>query len=82
MKTISCKEAVNLILRKEEGKLSLMQRISLWRHMTICSLCKIFSIQNTFINGELKKHREKHVMLSDQEKERIIRNVLDSKHEE
>lgn len=77
MKAISCKQAVEFILRKEEGTLTFMQRIHLWRHLAICSLCKLFLSQNKVINTELKRHREKQFILSDKEKERIIQNVLD-----
>ena len=77
MKPISCKEAVEFILKKEEGKLSMMQRISLWRHLAICSLCRIFSAQNDIMNEAVKRRQNKRVTLSDEEKENIIRNVLD-----
>lgn len=79
MKSISCKEAVDYIIKKEEGKLSLLQRISLWRHLAICSLCRIFSIQNDWINGGMKRQNNRHLTLTVDEKEKIIQNVLDDK---
>ena len=77
MKSISCKEAVEFILKKEEGKLSFIQRMRLRRHLMICSLCRIFSLQNNLINKAFKQRQQKQMMLSDQEKEKIIRNVVD-----
>lgn len=77
MKSISCKEAVHFILKKEEGKLSLVERIRLWQHLAICSLCRVFSVQNKLINEMLHRQREKQHSLSAEEKEDIIRNVLD-----
>jgi hypothetical protein len=79
MKPITCKEAVEFILMKEERKLSLIQRIKLWRHLTICSLCRIFSLQNKLMNEAMKQRRDKQVILSAEEKEDIIRNVLDER---
>ena len=77
MRKISCKEAVEYILKKEEGKLTLMQRVSLWRHLTICSLCRIFSAQNKLINESAKVERTGQPKLSQQQKEEIVRNILD-----
>lgn len=79
MKSISCKEAVGYILKKEEGKLSLLQKLSLWRHFTVCSLCGMFSHQNDLMN-EGMKHRQGNVTsLSESEKEKIIQNILGGK---
>ena len=77
MKPISCKEAVHYILKKEEGKLSIPERISLWRHLAVCSLCRIFSQQNKIINIAMKRKRDRTLTLSEEEKEHIIKNVLD-----
>jgi hypothetical protein len=77
MKTISCKEAVEFILKKEEGKLSLMNRLSLWRHLIICSLCAIFYKQNKLINDSARHRKENHYHLSPGDKEQIIRNVIE-----
>ena len=79
MKSISCKEAVHLILKKEEGKLSLFARISLWRHFAICSLCKTFDLQDKMINMGLKERAKETAQLSSEEKEKIIQNVLEGK---
>lgn len=43
---ITCKKAVDLISKKEEGKLSAWQRFQLWKHMSVCSLCRTFARQN------------------------------------
>lgn len=77
MKSITCKEAVEFILKKEEGKLSLVQRVLLWRHLMICSLCRVFSSQNNLINKGLKQRQQKQLTLTEQEKEKIVRSVVD-----
>lgn len=79
MKTISCKEAVQFIIKKEEGKISLLERMSLWRHLAICSLCRIFSRQNDMINRTLKERKKKQYSLTSEEKDEIITNVLNNK---
>lgn len=43
---ITCKKAVDLISKKEEGRLSAWQRFQLWKHLTVCSLCRNFLKQN------------------------------------
>ena len=79
MKSISCKDAVTLILQKEEGKLSLWSKMKLWRHLAICSLCRIFAIQNNLLNEGMKERQGKQLALSDEEKEKIIQNILEQK---
>lgn len=53
---INCKTAVDYISKKEEGKLSLVQRFHLWRHLAICYLCKRFEKQNKIIIDSFKMH--------------------------
>lgn len=77
MKSISCKEAVHYILKREERKLSLLERVRLWQHLAICSLCRIFFAQNKLINQTQQQRQEEQHSLSVEEKEEIIRNVLD-----
>jgi hypothetical protein len=71
---ISCKQAVDLISKKEEGKLSSAQRFALWRHLAGCSLCRIFSVQNKIMGAAMS--REEGQGLTSQEKEAIIKAVL------
>lgn len=46
---ISCKEATYLISKKEEGKLTLAERLKLSVHLAICSICRAFEKQSEFI---------------------------------
>jgi hypothetical protein len=80
MKSISCKEAVGLILKKEEGRLSILQRISLWRHFMICSLCRTFNVQNTHINRAMSNKHDKQLTLADDEKENIVQKLLNDRN--
>ena len=79
MRRISCKEAVDYILKEEEGKLTVLQKLNLWRHFTICSLCRIFYRQNKLVNQTLRQRQDAVMPLSEDEKKNIIQNVLDKK---
>lgn len=76
MKSISCKEAVHFILKKEERKLSVWDRLRLGHHLMICSVCRIFLVQNKLIN-KIIRQRKRQDSLSEAEKEIIVRNVLE-----
>lgn len=58
--SISCKKATYLSSKKEEGKLSWMEKIQLRSHMTICTLCRLFEQQSNII-----AHHAKHAECSD-----------------
>ena len=73
---ISCKKAVDYVSKKEEGKLSSGQRFALWRHLKECSLCRIFSVQNTIIGKAIAQTETKELTLA--EKAAIIKSVLES----
>lgn len=73
---ITCKKAVELILKKEEKKLGLFERFRLARHLAICNLCKRFLHQNKLINQSLSTNRDHAITsLTNQEKESIIRKL-------
>ncbi len=46
---ISCKEATYLISKKEEGKITMVERLKLSFHLMMCRFCKMFEKQNNFI---------------------------------
>jgi hypothetical protein len=74
--TITCKQAVIYISKKEEGKLTAAQRFRLWRHLTQCSLCRIFSSQNKIISRLAKNKPSEE--LTDADKEKIVSVALSS----
>ncbi len=70
---INCKEATTMISKKEEGKISFIERIQLWQHLLICSLCKLFMKQNKLIASLIPEAEKKSVAsLSDKEKQQIV----------
>jgi hypothetical protein len=72
--SISCKKATYLSSKKEEGKLSWIEKIQLRSHMTICSLCRLFE-QQSLIIAHQAKHAECTDKLSEEAKRRIQKNL-------
>lgn len=69
---ITCKQAVDYISKKEEGKLSASQRFKLWQHLAICRFCRAFNRQNRLLVS-IFKQRPKAVFNMDKvDKEAII----------
>lgn len=46
-----CKHATLLSLKKEEGKISIIERIKLFYHLLYCGYCKRFVKQSSIINN-------------------------------
>lgn len=69
---LNCKEATQIIVMKEVGPITFMQRIGLWYHLYLCAICKLFKIQSAEINQAIRKNeQEKQVQLSIEKKEEI-----------
>lgn len=72
----NCKHATQLSLKKEEGKISLRERVQLWYHLLYCSFCRRFIRQSHEINAigkELKDHLQQNppFTLSPESREKI-----------
>ena len=70
---ITCKQATEFIIKKEEGKLTLKKHVQLWLHMGVCGLCKLFASQSRFISKN-SEHLHEHLAesLSAADKEQMI----------
>jgi predicted anti-sigma-YlaC factor YlaD len=79
-KTITCKQAVDYISKKEDGKLSAAQRFRLWQHLAICSICRIFYQQNKIIRAAFA-NQPAEGELSSHDKEQIIQSVLENEQD-
>lgn len=73
---ITCREATEFIVKREEGKLTFKQRVQLWLHMGICGLCKLFAKQSKFIS-KMSSHLEGHLeeSLTIEEKTQMIESL-------
>lgn len=72
--SISCKQATDYISKKEEGKITILQRYQLWRHLSECYLCKRFNKQNKQIHTCVKEHtyQEHQIELPQDDKNSIL----------
>lgn len=78
---LSCEQASLLILKREENKLSSIEKIQLWVHSSVCSLCKEFEHHNDFINNNLEFHfnnQEGDVHLSEGEKQKMKQAIMEN----
>lgn len=73
---ITCKQATEFIIKREEGKLPLKNHALLWLHMGICGLCKLFAKQSKLIGkncGNMAEHVSES--LSAEDKEQLINSL-------
>lgn len=69
---ISCKEATYLHSQKREGKLSFLQRVGLWLHLSYCSICRLFFAQMEAVENAGKNlSQTESLKLSNEAKSRI-----------
>ncbi len=77
---LSCEQASLLVIKKEENKMSQIEKVQLWFHSSICGLCKEFDEQNEFINKNLEFHfnnvPDENIEMSKDEKERMKEALL------
>jgi hypothetical protein len=76
---ITCKQAVDYISKKEEGKLSIGQRFQLWQHLFICRFCRLFLKQNKLIKKAFQQKKDNEVSLSTEEKQKMADSILSGK---
>ncbi|MEI2710890.1 MAG: hypothetical protein V9E96_18025 [Chitinophagaceae bacterium] len=70
---INCKEATDLISKKEEKKLSAQQNIKLLFHLFLCRVCNFFYKQNNVIISSVSLMQKKSASsLSTNEKEQMV----------
>lgn len=73
---ITCKQATEFIVKKNEGKLSFKGRCLLLLHLGICGFCKLFEKQSKFIaDNSANIHDHISDTLSTEEKEQMIKNL-------
>lgn len=73
----TCEEATFLMAKKEEGKLSLTEKMKLSMHTSMCSFCRKFEKQTMWIGSESKQvQAEDNLPLITKER---IERMLDEK---
>lgn len=74
---LNCKQAVDLISRKEEGRVNAGQRLRLYRHFEECSLCRLFNFQNKVLTTTVSREAQNmNIELPPADKERMINRIL------
>ena len=79
MLMLNCEKATELVIKKEEGKISTINKMRLWMHLQMCKFCKEFENQNTFININMKSHYGEGCQahkFSDEKKEKMKEALL------
>jgi hypothetical protein len=78
---LSCEQASLLVIKKEENKMSQIEKVQLWVHSSICGLCKEFDGQNNFINHNLEFHynngQDENIELSESDKMKMKEAILE-----
>jgi len=67
---ISCREATLIMAKREENKLSFTERLNLFIHTSMCSLCSKFQKQTSKI-GKESRHIHAEQILPDEVKDRL-----------
>ncbi len=63
---INCKKAAELVSKKEAGVLSVGEWVSLYIHVSMCSVCKTFEKQSAFIVKHVKKIQSQKTLTNDE----------------
>jgi hypothetical protein len=67
----NCKQATLLSIKKEEGKITPVERLKLWYHLLYCDPCRRFIYQWSV----LTKKKFTLISMSDQAKKRIQQKI-------
>jgi len=79
---ISCKQAIDLISKKEEGKLSFLNRAKLIKHLAVCGICRLFMYQSRMIGKNVSGLEDRmDIKLSEPEKTEIIKTLKNEEKE-
>lgn len=72
----NCKQATLLSIKREEGRITGVERMKLWYHLLYCDPCRRFIDQWDLLNKEIKKSKKNALFtMSEQSKEDIQRRI-------
>lgn len=79
---LSCRKATELVEKKLDNKLSILEKVQLYMHTRMCNACRHYEQQSKLIDEALKRHANgsskeipKVKPLSNEMKEKIIRDL-------
>jgi anti-sigma factor ChrR (cupin superfamily) len=73
---LSCKKATFLVSKKEEGKLTPVERIQLKMHLGICDFCTRFQKQSRLFSQHAVDAQHHHPVMLSEEKKKLIQSLL------
>ena len=76
---LPCEKASLLVIKREEGKITSIEKFQLAVHHLICGLCKEFDEQNEFMNLNIKRHyqsKDDQLQFSSSEKDKLKSEIL------
>ena len=73
----SCKKATERMSRALDGKLGIIEKLSLFMHKVMCYACRNFEKQISFLNRLIKQDEfgTENENLSEEAKEKIIKQI-------
>lgn len=73
---LNCKQATEMVIKKQSEKLGLMDRVNLFMHLSMCKFCNMFAKQNELIDASVRKlddHQVEH--MTEASKTRIVKEI-------
>ncbi len=73
---LNCKQATEMVIKKQSEKLGLMDRLNLFMHLSMCKFCNMFAKQNELIDASVRKlddHQAEH--MTEASKTRIVKEI-------
>ncbi len=71
----SCRQATELIEKREIAGLGIYERVSLTYHLSICKACRAYQSQSRLIDNWMKSHQKENK--SSEEDQQRVRRITD-----
>lgn len=73
---LNCKQATEMVIKKQTEKLGFMDKANLFMHLSMCKFCNLFAKQNELIDAGARKLDDvQSEHLSEASKTRIAENI-------
>lgn len=76
---ITCKQSTEWVIKKEQKKLSVKEKLLLLSHLAICSYCRLFQKQSSFINKALNNIESKEIFNLTSEEKKDLEHSIQNK---
>jgi hypothetical protein len=75
---LSCKKASALIIKRNDFRLTRVEKVQLFFHLLMCGACHRFDIQNKFLNKALEQQikESEEVLESEEAPEGLKENII------